>query len=60
MRWNWGILRSAVVLMPAAVRVPACGVNDVACPAVGRVTAIMVRLEGDLTAVNDVQLCTQG
>ncbi|SFT70147.1 hypothetical protein [Arthrobacter sp. ov118] len=58
MRWNWGILRSAVVLMAAALQVTACGVNDVVCPAVGWVTTITVRLEGDLTAVNDVQLCT--
>jgi hypothetical protein len=58
MRWNWGILRSAVVLMAAALQVTACGVNDVACPAVGWVTTITVRLEGALGAVNDVQLCT--
>ena len=58
MRSNWGISRSAVVLMVAGLQLTACGSADVACPAVGWVSAVTVRLEGDLTAVDDVQLCT--
>ncbi len=57
MRSNWGIFRSAVVLMVAGLQLNACGTTDVVCPAVGWVSTITVRLEGDLTAVDDVQLC---
>jgi len=58
MRSNWGVFRSAVVLMVAGLQLTACGGTDVVCPAVGWVSTITVRLEGDLTAVDDVQLCT--
>ncbi|GAA2143643.1 MULTISPECIES: hypothetical protein [Arthrobacter] len=58
MRSNWGIFRSAVVLMLAGLPLSACAMTDVVCPAVGWVSTITVRLEGDITAVNDVQLCT--
>ena len=57
MRSNWGIFRSAVMLMVAGLQLTACGKTDVVCPAVGWVSTIIVRLEGDLTAVDDVQLC---
>lgn len=52
MRSNWGIFRSAG--LPLA----ACGGTDVVCPAVGWISTITVRLEGDLTAVDDVEICT--
>lgn len=58
MRSNWGIFRSAVVLLLAGLQLTGCGMTDVVCPAVGWVSTITVRLEGDITAVNDVQLCT--
>lgn len=58
MRSNWGIFRSAAVLMVAALQLTACGTTDVVCPAVGWVSTITVRLEGDLTAVDHVELCT--
>ncbi|MCB5280797.1 MAG: hypothetical protein ABIP92_03495 [Arthrobacter sp.] len=58
MRSNWGIFRSAAVLVAAALQLTACGSTDVVCPAVGWVSTITVRLEGDLTAVDHVELCT--
>ena len=58
MRSSWGNSRSAVVLMVAVLQLTACGGTAVVCPAVGWVSTITVRLEGDLTAVDDVQLCT--
>ena len=58
MRSIWGNSRSAVVLMVAGLQLTACGGTDVVCPAVGWVSTTTVRLEGDLTAVDDVQLCT--
>ena len=58
MRSNWGIFRSVAVLTVAGLQLSACGANDVVCPAVGWISTISVRLEGDLTAVDDVELCT--
>ncbi|MEC5179894.1 hypothetical protein [Arthrobacter sp. CG_A4] len=58
MRSNWGIFRSAAVVMVAGLPLTACGVTDVVCPAAGWVSTITVRLEGDITAVDRVELCT--
>lgn len=58
MRPKWGIFRSAVVFMLAGMQLSACGMTDVVCPAVGWGSSITVRLEGDVTAVSDVELCT--
>ncbi|HEX9086136.1 MAG TPA: hypothetical protein VF867_01255 [Arthrobacter sp.] len=60
MRSNWGIFRSAVAFMVAGLQLTACGTTDVICPAVGWVSTVTVRLEGDVTAVDDVELCTAG
>jgi hypothetical protein len=58
MRSNWGIFRSAVAFTAAGLQLAACGTTDVICPAVGWVSTVTVRLEGDVTAVNEVELCT--
>jgi hypothetical protein len=58
MRSKWGIFRSGVVFMVAGIQLTACGTADVVCPAVGWVSTITVRLEGDVTAASEVELCT--
>ena len=58
MRSKWGIFRSAVVLMVAGLQLAACARADVVCPAVGWVSTVTLRLEGDITAVDHVELCT--
>ncbi|MDN4645077.1 hypothetical protein [Arthrobacter sp. PsM3] len=40
------------------MQLTACGMADVVCPAVGWVSTITVRLEGDVTAVSNLELCT--
>jgi hypothetical protein len=54
MRTGWGILGVAAL---AAVMLPAAGCST-ACPAIGYVSSLEVRLEGDTSAIDEVRLCT--
>ena len=54
MKQGWGILGIATLV---AVTLPAGGCST-ACPAIGYVSTIEVRVEGDTKAVHEVQLCT--
>lgn len=54
MKTGWGILGTAVLL---AATLPAVGCST-ACPAVGYASGLEVIVEGDVTAVREVQLCT--
>ena len=54
MKTGWGILGIAVLL---AAMLPA-SVCSTACPAIGYVSTIEVIVEGDTTAVHEVQMCT--
>ena len=54
MKTGWGILGIAALV---AATLPTGGCNT-ACPAIGCITTIEVIDEGDTTAVDEVQLCT--
>lgn len=54
MKTGWGILGIAVLL---AATQSATGCST-ACPAIGYVSGLEVVVEGDVTAVDEVQLCT--
>jgi hypothetical protein len=54
MKTGWGILGVAALV---AATLPAAGCST-ACPAIGYVSTIEVRVEGNTAAVHEVQLCT--
>jgi hypothetical protein len=54
MRTGWGILGIAALV---AVMFPAAGCST-ACPAIGYVSGLEVIVEGNVAAVDEVQLCT--
>lgn len=54
MKTGWGILGGIVLL---AASLPAAGCST-ACPAIGYVSGLEVIVEGDLTVVDEIQLCT--
>jgi hypothetical protein len=54
MKWGWGILGAAALV---AVILPSTGCS-VVCPASGYASIITVTVEGNATAVDEVQLCS--
>lgn len=54
MKTGWGILGIAALV---AVMLPATGCST-ACPAIGYVSGLEVIVEGDTTAIDEVQMCT--
>lgn len=54
MKTGWGILRIAALVVAT---LPAAGCNT-ACPAIGYVSGLEVIVEGDVAAVDEVELCT--
>jgi hypothetical protein len=54
MKTGWGILGIAALV---TVMLPAAGCST-ACPAIGYVSGLEVIVEGDTTAIDEVQMCT--